>query len=83
MLTGLRTNTLVQLEFKEIDEENNMLVIPEEKMKRKEVHYVPLTEKMREIIELMRDINQVHSYMFFNQRGGNQPYLQQNSFCCF
>ena len=79
MLTGLRTNTLVQLEFKEIDEENNMLVIPEEKMKRKEVHYVPLTEKMREIIELMRNINQVHSYMFFNHRGGNQPYLQQNS----
>jgi integrase len=34
---------------------------------------------MREIIELMRNINQVHSYMFFNHRGGNQPYLQQNS----
>ena len=34
---------------------------------------------MREIIELMRNVNKVHSYMFFNHRGGNQPYLQQNS----
>ena len=79
MLTGLRTNTLVQLEFKEIDEKNNMLVIPEEKMKRKEIHYVPLTEKIREIIKGMKKINKVHSYMFFNHRGGNQPYIQQNS----
>ena len=79
MLTGLRTNTLVQLEFKEIDEKNNMLVIPEEKMKRKEIHYVPLTEKIREIIKKMKKINKVHSYIFFNHRGGNQPYIQQGS----
>ena len=77
MLTGLRTGTLVQLEFSEIDEENNMLVIPNTKMKRDEIHYVPLTEPMREIIGKLEPINKEHGWMFFSHRGNQQPYMRE------
>ena len=77
MLTGLRTGTLVQLEFSEIDEENNMLVIPNTKMKRDEIHYVPLTEPMREIIGKLEPINKEYGWMFFSHRGNQQPYMRE------
>ncbi len=77
MLTGLRTGSLVQLEFKEIDEKENMIVIPDYKMKRKEVHYVPLTESIWEIIKKLEHLNKDHSYMFFSHRGNRQPFMQE------
>ena len=79
MLTGLRTGTLVQLEFSEIDEENNMLVIPETKMKRSEIHYVPLTKPMREIIQKLERVNKDFKYMFYSHRGNKQPYMREGT----
>ena len=79
MLTGLRTGTLVQLEFSEIDEENNMLVIPETKMKRSEIHYVPLTKPMREIIQKLERVNKDFGYMFYSHRGNKQPYMREGT----
>ena len=77
LLTGLRTGSLVQLEFKEIDEKENMLIISDYKMKRKEEHYVPLTERIWEIIKNLKQINKDHSYLFFSHRGNKQPYMRE------
>ena len=46
-------------------------------MKRKEEHYVPLTERIWEIIKNLKQINKDHSYLFFSHRGNIQPYMQE------
>ena len=79
MFTGLRTGSLVQLEFNEIDKKNNMLEIPASKMKRDEVHYVPLTKPIKGIIKKLEGVNKEHGYMFFSHRGNRQPYMREGT----
>ena len=79
MFTGLRTGSLVQLEFNEIDNKNNMIEIPASKMKRDEIHYVPLTKPMREIIQKLERVNKDFGYMFYSHRGNKQPYMREGT----
>ena len=80
MFTGLRTGSLVQLEFNEIDKKNNMLEIPASKMKRDEVHYVPLTKPIKGIIKKLEGVNKEHGYMFFSHRGNRQPLYERRNY---
>ena len=79
-LTFQRVNTLVQMEFGEIDYKKGVWVIPRHKNKVKtEDHFVPLTDSIITIVDQMKEINGHQKYVLFSNRGNQNPYLRSES----
>jgi len=65
-LTGSRTGEVLGMRWQEVDFEARLWSCPEERMKTGELHRVPLTDEMLEIIEPLRAMSS--EYVFEGQK---------------
>ena len=84
LLTAMRVGTVAPLEWKELNEKENVWCIPYEKMKyqRNEDFYVPMTKQMWSIVETMRPITGNTDYVFYSPRSKNK-HLNPSSINAF
>ena len=80
LLTGLRQKELTGLEWGFIDEIAGVIVVPSQLMKQtrklKEQprdHIIPISEQMKRLFVLMKQVNGVSRYLFPRVRNRNQP----------
>jgi len=74
--TMVRPNEATKAKWSEIDLENNVWILPAEKMKAAKVHKIPLTPRTLKLLELMRPISGHREYIFpadRNPRGHMNP----------
>jgi len=62
--TMVRPNEATKAKWSEIDLENNVWIIPAEKMKAAKVHKIPLTPRTLKLLELMSPISGHREYIF-------------------
>ena len=67
ILTAARTNETLGMAWDEINRENQIWTVPEERMKSGRAHRVPLTTRMLEIFDELEDI-QVGPFVFSGQK---------------
>ena len=84
LLTAMRVGAVAPLEWKELNEKENVWCIPYEKMKyqRNEDFYVPMTKQMWSIVETMRPITGNTDYVFYSPRSKNK-HLNPSSINAF
>ena len=75
ILTAGRTSEVLLAEWREINLESEIWLIPAEKMKAKREHRVPLSQEALEVLALVKDRNQ--RYVFPGSKKGS--YLDNNS----
>ena len=80
----MRVGAVAPLEWKELNEKENVWCIPYEKMKyqRNEDFYVPMTKQMWSIVESMRPITGNTDYVFYSPRSKNK-HLNPSSINAF
>lgn len=76
---ALRPANIRAAEWKEFDFEKKIWRIPAEKIKMKSDHYVPLTDRMIEIVEIMKPFTGDGRYVFCTQLRGNDYPLSENT----
>lgn len=64
MLTFVRTGELIGAEWQEFDFDNRLWEIPQERMKKKRAHLVPLSDRVVEILEELKAYNGYRQYVF-------------------
>jgi integrase len=64
MLTFVRTGELIGAQWSEIDLQNRLWEIPAERMKKKRAHLVPLSDRVIEILSLLRPHTGHRQYIF-------------------
>lgn len=70
MLTFVRTSELIKAEWAEFDLENAMWEIPAERMKKKRIHLVPLSDR---VIEILHELNQYSGHRQYVFSSPNKP----------
>ena len=75
----VRPANLRYMEWKEIDFEKRLWIIPAEKMKTKKAHIVPLSETVMKIILQMKNISYQVSMYVFPSRISNKKVLSENT----
>tara|TARA_R110002051_G_scaffold303631_1_gene372616 strand:+ start:205 stop:1446 length:1242 start_codon:yes stop_codon:yes gene_type:complete len=73
--TFVRTNELRFMEWSEIDYKQGLWRIPEDKMKAKRLHIVPLAPQAMAILEQIKELGFSDQYVFFNT-STHKPYSQ-------
>ncbi|EDL69098.1 integrase, phage family [Vibrio campbellii HY01] len=63
----------------EIDWENNIWVIPAERMKKRREHRIPLTEQMLTLLEVIRPISGHREFIFPSDRDPKKPCNSQTA----
>ena len=76
--TWVRTNELRMMTLDEINEDDQVWVIPAGKMKRPRDHVVPLPRQAMEIIRLMKQRNRKSKYLFPHETRDDRP-MSENS----
>jgi integrase len=76
---ALRPANIRAAEWKEFDFEKKIWRIPAEKIKMKSDHYVPLTDRMIEIVEIMKPFTGDGRYVFCTQLRGKDYPLSENT----
>lgn len=64
MLTFIRPSELIKAEWSEFDIDNAMWEIPAERMKKKRAHLVPLSNRVLEILETLKEYNGKRQHVF-------------------
>ena len=75
----VRPANLRYMEWKEIDFEKRLWIIPAEKMKTKKAHIVPLSETVVKILFQMKNISYQVSMYVFPSRISNKKVLSENT----
>ena len=78
LLTFQRVGSTAPMRFSEIDEKNMMWIIPEERMKAREEHYVPLTKPIMKLIDDLRKHHGQQDNVFYSARGSG-THITENS----
>lgn len=68
-LTFIRTNELIGAEWHEFDFEKNVWVVPEQRMKMKLEHMVPLSRQVMELLDAIKSINGTERFVFASPTG--------------
>jgi integrase len=71
ILTGQRLNELAQATRGEVDEAQTTLLIPAERMKNKQAHAIPLTGRVRELLDRLPQFE--HGDYLFSTTFGRRP----------
>ena len=77
-LTFQRMSSLVGMKYQEINYKDGFWIIPPERMKNNEEHYVPLTDQMKAIIKEQSRFNGHQDYVFYSPRRG-QGHINPSS----
>lgn len=78
MLTFVRTSELIKAEWDEIDLENKTWLIPEERMKMKVPHIVPLSDQAISLIEELRGLHR-NNHWVFPSRTRSMNHMSNNT----
>ena len=78
-MTFLRVGSLAPLRWSELDYEQDLLVVPGERMKNGEDHLVPLTEPLKELLEGMRRLNGDQEFVFASPRSRTFAHISPYS----
>jgi len=73
----LRSKELAGLEWDEIDYERGVIEIPIERMKKKRAHLVPISSKVKEILDYMHPLSGDSKYVFPSPRTKSRPISEQ------
>ncbi len=73
MLTGLRTIELRASEWTDIDFEKGMWNIPAERMKMRRPHIVPITSRVKELLEEVHQLTGRGKYVFPGRNDAGKP----------
>lgn len=73
----LRSKELAGLEWCEIDYESGVIEIPAERMKKKRAHLVPISSKVKEILDYMHPLSGDSKYVFPSPRTKSRPIGEQ------
>ena len=73
----LRSKELAGIQWSEIDLEAGKIEIPAERMKKKRPHIVPITSKVKSIIEYMKPLSSNSLYLFPSPRTQSKPINEQ------
>lgn len=73
MLTFVRTGELIGAQWQEIDFDNRLWEIPEERMKKKRTHLVPMSDRAIEILKELKDYNGHRKYIFASPNKPRSP----------
>lgn len=73
----LRSKELAALEWGEVDYQNELIEIPAERMKKKRTHLVPISSKVKEILEFMQPLSGDSKYIFPSPRTKSRPICEQ------
>ncbi|MDX1346965.1 MAG: tyrosine-type recombinase/integrase [Thiomicrorhabdus chilensis] len=73
----LRSKELAGLEWSEVDFDNGVIEIPAERMKKKRVHLVPISSKVKEILDYMQPLSGDSKYIFPSPRTKSRPIGEQ------
>ncbi|MGD8171126.1 integrase domain-containing protein [Vibrio sp. TRT 21S02] len=65
--------------WEEIDWENNLWVIPPERMKKRREHRIPLTEQMLALLEVIKPISGHREFIFPSDRDPKKPCNSQTA----
>lgn len=69
MLCGCRTNEALRAKWSEIDTENSLWKIPEERMKARREHIVPITKEMQRVLKKAKALK-LNDWIFPSSREG-------------
>lgn len=68
MLTMVRTNEMINAQWKEIDFEKKEWLIPAHRMKMKKEHIVPLSKQVLHLLEKLKNLNPPSDWIFPSRR---------------
>ena len=84
LLSCIRVSVIVGMKWDWIDEEQNLIVVPPDttglkrKLSRKRnneyVHYIPITEEIKTLLNQLRGINGHTEYVFYSQNQKKYPH---------
>jgi integrase len=78
-MTFLRVGSLTPMRWSELDYEQNLWVIPAERMKSGKEHIVPLTDPLKELLESIRKKFGDNGFVFPSPRSTGEGYLNPYS----
>ncbi len=78
-MTFLRVGSLVPMRWEELDESEDLWVIPGNRMKNGQDHLVPLTDPLKEVLDSLRKVNGDEEFVFFSHRSRGTPHINPAS----
>lgn len=78
MLTLVRTSELIEATWDEFDLENRQWIIPAERMKMDNVHIVPLSNQVMDILDELKTLSP-HSDFIFPSQLGHKKHMSNNT----
>ena len=79
IMTFVRVGSLVPMKWNELDYENDLWQIPGNRMKAGKDHLVPLTDPIKEVLEVLRRFNDHDEYVFRSHRGRKKPHIDESA----
>lgn len=73
----LRSKELAGLEWNEVDFDREVIEIPADRMKKKRAHLVPISSKVKEILDYMQPLSGDSKYVFPSPRTKSRPVGEQ------
>ena len=78
-MTFLRVGSLTPMRWSELDDDQDIWVIPADRMKSGKEHLVPLTEPLKDVLECLRRVNNNSDFVFPSPRSNVSGYLNPYS----
>ncbi|MCR9366024.1 tyrosine-type recombinase/integrase [Vibrio antiquarius] len=77
--TMTRPSEATSAMWKEIDLDNRVWTIPAERMKKRKVHKIPLTDEVLNLLNIMKKMSTSKTYVFPSQKNPNKPMNSQTA----
>jgi integrase len=78
ILTAARTSEVLEVEWREVDFENRIWVIPAQRMKARREHRVPLSARAVEILNRQKSSARAGTAFVFTGYGGETPLSKKS-----
>jgi len=79
VMTFVRVGSLVPMKWSELDYENDLWIIPPERMKAGKEHLVPLTDPIKQLLDRLEKINGDEEYVFKSFRSRSKPHIDESA----
>jgi len=79
LMTFLRVGSLTPMRWEELNESEDLWVIPGKRMKSGEDHKVPLTDPLKDVLDSLRKVSGDDEFVFSSPRSRSTPYLNPYS----
>ena len=79
VMTFVRVGSLVPMKWEELDYENDLWIIPADRMKGGKEHLVPLTDPIKHLLDRLEKINGDEEYVFKSFRSRSKPHIDESA----